>query len=161
MDLNALRVPELVHVCAHLGIDLGQTKRKPHIIKLIQATDASEEEITEAVEWIREEEAENRKREQEERDSKKRADNEAREERERKRRAEDEAIEKWTQAWTSVASPAVRPRLSRDQCGLVPLKTLSPAAEELLRKAPGPGLHLSPTAAKPIVTMGPGARQRR
>lgn len=64
-----MRVPELVHVCTHLGIDLGQTKRKPHIIKLIQATDASEEEIREAVEWIREE-AENRKREQEERDSK-------------------------------------------------------------------------------------------
>lgn len=93
MDLNALRVPELVHVCTHLGIDLGQAKRKPHIIKLIQATDASEEEITEAVEWIREEEAENRKREQEVRNSKKRADDEAREERERKRRAEDEAIE--------------------------------------------------------------------
>ncbi|KAG0434787.1 hypothetical protein HPB47_018889 [Ixodes persulcatus] len=48
----------------------------------------------------------------------------------------------WTPAWTSVASPAVRPRLSRDQCGLLPLKTLFLAAEELLRKASGDDLAL-------------------
>ncbi|KAG0412430.1 hypothetical protein HPB47_010441 [Ixodes persulcatus] len=46
----------------------------------------------------------------------------------------------WTPAWTSVASPAVRPRLSRDQCGLLPLKTHFLAADELLRKAPGDDL---------------------
>ncbi|KAG0444855.1 hypothetical protein HPB47_013309 [Ixodes persulcatus] len=45
-----------------------------------------------------------------------------------------------TPAWTSVTSPAVRPRLSRDQRGLRPLKTLFLAAEELLRKASGDDL---------------------
>ncbi|KAG0409999.1 hypothetical protein HPB47_012884 [Ixodes persulcatus] len=46
----------------------------------------------------------------------------------------------WTPAWTSVASPAVRPRLSRDQCGLLPLKTHFLAEDKLLRKAPGDDL---------------------
>ncbi|XP_040067028.1 uncharacterized protein LOC120840506 [Ixodes scapularis] len=75
-----------------VGIDLGQAKRKPRIIKLIQATDDIDDEITEAVEWIREKEAESRKREQEERDRKKQADEEARQERESKKRADEIAL---------------------------------------------------------------------
>uniref|UniRef100_A0A6B0VCS1 Putative non-specific serine/threonine protein kinase n=1 Tax=Ixodes ricinus TaxID=34613 RepID=A0A6B0VCS1_IXORI len=54
MDLETLRVPELVHVCTELGIDLGQAKRKPHIIKLIRAAEISEEELLECVELKRE-----------------------------------------------------------------------------------------------------------
>ncbi|XP_040072340.1 uncharacterized protein DDB_G0286299-like [Ixodes scapularis] len=70
MSLEAFRWHELVQVCTELGIDLGQTKRKPHIIKLLQAEDVSIEEFTEALEEVREREREERR---------KRADEEARE----------------------------------------------------------------------------------
>ncbi|KAM7309886.1 uncharacterized protein ISCGN_006869 [Ixodes scapularis] len=70
MSLEAFRWHELVQVCTELGIDLGQTKRKPHIIKLLQAKDVSVEEFAEALEEVREREREERR---------KRADEEARE----------------------------------------------------------------------------------
>ncbi|KAG0428376.1 hypothetical protein HPB47_024639 [Ixodes persulcatus] len=72
MDLEKLRVPELVHVCTELGIDLGQAKRKPHIIKLIRAAEISEEELLECVELKREKEF--LERDKEERETKRRAD---------------------------------------------------------------------------------------
>uniref|UniRef100_A0A6B0VFH0 Putative non-specific serine/threonine protein kinase n=1 Tax=Ixodes ricinus TaxID=34613 RepID=A0A6B0VFH0_IXORI len=73
MDLETLRVPELVHVCTELGIDLGQAKRKPHIIKLIRAAEISEEELLECVELKREKEF--LEKDKEERESKGRARN--------------------------------------------------------------------------------------
>ena len=74
MDLNALRVPELVQVCTNLGIDLGQATRKAHIIKLIEATDVSEEELTESLEYVREKESREKERERREREDMERAD---------------------------------------------------------------------------------------
>ncbi|XP_040077268.1 uncharacterized protein LOC120849165 [Ixodes scapularis] len=70
MSLEAFRWHELVQVCTELGIDLGQTKRKPHIIELLEAEDVSVEEFTEAPEEVRAREREERR---------KRADEEARE----------------------------------------------------------------------------------
>lgn len=35
MDLNKLRKPDLVLMCEELGIELGKTVRKPHIIEAI------------------------------------------------------------------------------------------------------------------------------
>ncbi|KAG0438412.1 hypothetical protein HPB47_017021 [Ixodes persulcatus] len=72
MDLETLRVPELVHICTELGIDLGQAKRKPHIIKLIRAAEISEEELLECVELKREKEF--LEKDKEERETKRRAD---------------------------------------------------------------------------------------
>ncbi|KAM7296441.1 uncharacterized protein ISCGN_021599 [Ixodes scapularis] len=62
MSLEAFRWHELVQVCTELGIDLGHTKRKPHIIKLLQAEDVSFEEFTEALEEVREREREERRK---------------------------------------------------------------------------------------------------
>ncbi|CAN8026056.1 unnamed protein product [Ixodes persulcatus] len=70
MSLEAFRLYELVQVCTELGIELGQIKRKPHIIELLQAEDVSVEEFTEALEEVRGREREERK---------KRADEEAHE----------------------------------------------------------------------------------
>ncbi|XP_040077806.1 caldesmon-like [Ixodes scapularis] len=81
MSLEAFRWYDLVQVCTELGIDLGQRKRKPHIIKLLQAVDVSVEEFTEALEEIRGREQEAREREQEVREE------------ERRKRADEKALE--------------------------------------------------------------------
>ncbi|CAN7979226.1 unnamed protein product [Ixodes persulcatus] len=62
MSLEAFRLRELVQVCTELGIELGQIKRKPHIIELLQAEDVSVEEFSEALGEIRKREQEERKR---------------------------------------------------------------------------------------------------
>ncbi|KAM7289012.1 uncharacterized protein ISCGN_029149 [Ixodes scapularis] len=62
MSLEAFRWHELVQVCTELGIDLGQRKRKPHIIELLQAEDVSIEKFTEALEEVREREREERRK---------------------------------------------------------------------------------------------------
>ncbi|CAN7979136.1 unnamed protein product [Ixodes persulcatus] len=65
MSLEAFRLRELVQVCTELGIELGEIKRKPHIIELLQAEDVSVEEFTEALGEIRAREQEARERERE------------------------------------------------------------------------------------------------
>ncbi|XP_040078248.1 uncharacterized protein LOC120849986 [Ixodes scapularis] len=67
MSLEAFRLRELVQVCTKLGIDLGQTRRKPHIIELLQAEDVSIEEFTEALEEVRGKEQEERRKRADER----------------------------------------------------------------------------------------------
>lgn len=70
MDLNKLRVPDLVELCEELGVTLGKTKRKPHLIELIRETDADESELVECWELIlerRDKEAEKSEREEKKR----------------------------------------------------------------------------------------------
>lgn len=75
MDLNKLRVPDLVELCEDLGITVGKAKRKPHLIELITKTVADESELVECWELIQErrnKEAEEREREKQ-REEKQRA----------------------------------------------------------------------------------------
>ncbi|XP_040076046.1 uncharacterized protein LOC120848149 [Ixodes scapularis] len=68
MNLETLRVPQLVQVCTELGIDLGQARRKPHIIKLIRDAEINDEELMECLQTLREREScerEEREREHE------------------------------------------------------------------------------------------------
>lgn len=67
MSLEAFRLRELVQVCTKLGIDLGQTRRKPHIIELLQTEDVSIEEFPEALEEVRGKEQEGRRKRADER----------------------------------------------------------------------------------------------
>lgn len=54
MDLNKLRIPDLLLVLEALGGSAGQAKRKPHIIELIREIGADDEELTECWELIQE-----------------------------------------------------------------------------------------------------------
>lgn len=70
MDLNKLRVPDLLDLCEELGVDVGKAKRKPHIIQLIRATEADDSELQECWDLIlerRDHEAKRIEREEKER----------------------------------------------------------------------------------------------
>ncbi|XP_077564265.1 uncharacterized protein LOC144179693 [Haemaphysalis longicornis] len=93
MDLNKLRKPDLVLMCEELGIELGRTCRKPHIIEAIRAIGAADDELEECWSIIEEMRNEAKLLEEREREEKRlergREEKRLAEEREERRRAEE------------------------------------------------------------------------